>query len=73
MKQFKTYNDKDYETDSSCVLFQYIIIFLVCPFLLIFLPYIIYDEYKNGNKSSAITLLLIFGFCFLFIVYAVFT
>ena len=40
MKQFKTYNDKDYETDSSCVLFQDILIFLICPPLLILLPFI---------------------------------
>ena len=72
MKEFKTYNDKDYETDDFARIFEKILIFVVCPPLLILLPYIIYDEYKNGNKSDATTLLIISGFCLLIIISLIF-
>lgn len=72
MREFKTYNDKDYEKDSFCRIFEKILIFVVCPPLIILLPYIIYDEYKNGNKSDATTLLIISGFCLLIIISLIF-
>jgi len=55
----KTYNDKDYETDDFARILEKIFFFVVCPPLLVLLPYIIYDEYKNGNKLDATVLLTI--------------
>lgn len=68
MREFKTYNDKDYENDDFARILEKIAIFVLCPPLLIILPYIIYDEFKNGNKSDGIILSIICCFCLLIII-----
>lgn len=59
--QFKTFNDKDYAKDPVCRIFEKIGLFIICPILIPFMPFMIYDDYKSGNKSEAIFFSVVFG------------
>lgn len=65
--EFKTYNDKDYEKDPVCRIFEKVGLLIICPILILFAPFMIIDDFKNGNIIDAIIILIIFIVCLLFI------
>ena len=58
--EFKTFNDKDYDKDPACRILEKIGLFIICPILIPFMPFMIYDDYKSGNKSDAIFFSVVF-------------
>lgn len=68
MKEFKTYNDKDYEKDPFCRIFEKALFLLICPPLILLLPFMIIDDFQEGNTLDAIIFSFIFGLLVLFII-----
>lgn len=57
------YNDDD----DAQYIFGRILLFIVCPFLIPFMPFMIYDDYKNGRTALSIFFSIIFGIIVFFI------
>lgn len=68
MIEFKTYNDKNYEKDPFCRIFEKALFLLVCPPLILLLPFMIIDDFQEGNILDAIIFSFIFGLLILFII-----
>lgn len=69
--EFKTYNDKDYEKDAFCRIFEKILFLIICPILILLLPFMIIDDIKNENIPDVIIEVIILLISIWFILFAI--